>query len=191
MSQPDNTTPGSVDARTKRPLFEESQSITTVAMKAVLVVNSDMHFESQVGVSSDCCSMSSLEDHHQVDNDLAVPNTTSSINQTDCLFPPAVKAKIDNLQATVNSLSAKVAFLLSYLGLEEHSTKFTDRAVNQVFQQTSLPGQNVSEAETCKQSFAKMVTKSLLREPTKSNLNNSYSHQGNLKHASVVSGENI
>ena len=160
MSQPDSTTPSSVNARTKRPLFEESQSITTVAMKAVLVVNSDMHFESHLGVSSDFCSMSSMEHHLQVDNDLAVPNTTSSNNQTDCLFPPEAQAKIHTLQATVNSPSAKVAFLLSYLGLEEQSTKFTVCAVNQVFQQTSLPGQIVSEAETCKQSFAKMVTNS-------------------------------
>ena len=185
MSQPDNTTLGSVDVRTKRPLSEESQSIATAAKKAVLVVNSDTHFESQVGLSSDFCSMSSMEDHHQVDNDndLTVLNTTSLINQTDCLFPPEAQAKIDTLQATVNSLSANVAFLLSYLGLEEHATKFNDHAcaVNQVFQQTSLPGQNVSESETCKQSFAKMVTNSLLREPTKSNFNNS--HQVNVKHA--------
>ena len=34
-----------------------------------------------------------------------------------------------------------------------------------------------------------MVTNSLLREPTKSNLDNS--HQGNVKHAGAVSGENI
>ena len=93
-----------------------------------------------------------MEDHHQVDNDLAVANTTGSINQTGCLFPPEAQAKIVTLQATVNSLSAKVAFL----GLEEQSTKFTDHAVNQIFQQTSLPGQNISVAETCKQSFAKM-----------------------------------
>ena len=73
----------------------------------------------------------------RIDNDLAVHNTTGSINQTDCLFPPEVQANIDTLQATVNSLTVKVAFLLSYLGLEEQSIKFTDRAVNQVFQQTS------------------------------------------------------
>ena len=78
---------------------------------------------------------------------------------------------------------------MSYLGLEEQSTKFTDHAVNQVFQETSLSGKNISEAETCKQSFTKMVTNSLLREPTKSNLNNS--HQGNVKHAGAVSDENI
>ena len=130
-----------------------------------------------------------MEDYHQLYNDFAVPNTTGSINQTDCSFPPEAQTKLDTFQATVNSLSAKVAFLLSYLGLEEQSTKFTDHAVSQVCQQTSLPGQNISEAETCKQSFVKMVTNSLLREPTKSNLNNS--HQGNVKHAGAVSGENI
>ena len=33
-------------------------------------------------------------------------------------------------------------------GLEEQSTKFTDPGVNQVFQQISVLGQNVSEAKT-------------------------------------------
>ena len=99
------------------------------------------------------CSMSSIEDRHQVDNDFAVSNLTGSINKTDCLFPPEAQTKSNTLQSTLNSLSAKVAFLLSYLGLDEQSTKFTDHAVNQVFQQTSLPGKTISEAETCKQFF--------------------------------------
>ena len=103
-----------------------SLSLLQQQKKAVLVVNSDTHFESQVGVSSDFCSISSMKDHLQVGNDFAVHNTTSSLNHTDCLFPPETQAKIHTFQATVNSLSAKVAFLLSYLGLEEQSTMFTD-----------------------------------------------------------------
>ena len=98
MSQLDNTTLGSIDARTKRPLSEESQSTTTAVKEAVLVVNSDMYFESQMRVWSDFCSISSMEDHHQFDNDLAVRNTVRSINQTNCLFPPEAQAKIDTLQ---------------------------------------------------------------------------------------------
>ena len=123
MSQLDKTTLSSVDVRTKRPLFEESsQSIATAAKKAVLVVHSDTHIESQVGVSSNFCSMSSMEDHHQVDNDLAVPNTTSSINQTDCLFPPEAQAKFDTSSDSQLSLS-QGSFLAVIPGLRRACNK--------------------------------------------------------------------
>ena len=57
---------------------------------------SDAHFESLVGVSTEFCSMSSMKDHHQFDNDndLAVHNTTGSINQTYCLFHQKLKLKL-------------------------------------------------------------------------------------------------
>ena len=76
-----------------------------------------------------------MEDYHQFDNDndndRAVLNTTGSINKLIFYFHQKLKLKL-TLFKRRSTLSAKVAFLLSYLGLEEQSTKFTDHAVNQV-----------------------------------------------------------
>ena len=82
----------------------ESQYTTTAFKKAALIVNFDTHFESQVGVSSDLYSISSMEDYRQVENDLAVHAITSSNNQCDCLFLSEAQAKTDTVQATVDSL---------------------------------------------------------------------------------------
>ena len=52
--------------------------------------------------------------------------------------------------------------MLSYLDLEQQSTKYTDHAANQVIEQISLTSHTV-EAATGKQSFAKIVTNSAAR----------------------------
>ena len=89
------------------PCGETDDLVYGEAQPEPLALTTALRFAISTQYIHDFCSMLSMEDHHQFDNDndLVVLNTTSSINKTDCLFPLEAQAKINTLQATVNSLS--------------------------------------------------------------------------------------